>query len=142
MSDLTAERSSTNEALKPLSVPQLFFGTLLHRDINPDSDEPRRLSGIIHKSSTPHEHPPRLLGAMRISKLRLEKSLILLAAGKNLPHSTAIVAVNQFQECLFGPGAGLGRKAKDLSQLGRPDQPVVLQVVGPGAHHRCFRRQP
>ena len=76
------------EALKPLRVPQLFFRTLLNRDIDPDSDEPRRLSGIIHKSSTPDEHPARLLSAMRISKLRLEKSLILLAAGKNLPHGT------------------------------------------------------
>jgi hypothetical protein len=101
------------QTLEPLCVPQLFFSALLNRNINPDSDQPRRPSGIIHKSSTPHEHPARLLRAMRISKLRLEKSLVLLAAAENLPHCVAIVAVNQFKECL-GPGAGLGRKAKDL----------------------------
>ncbi len=129
------------QAFQPLRVPQLFLRALLTGDIDPDSHQPRRFSGIVQISAAAHQHPARLVRAMRIAKLGFEQSLILPAPGKDLPHGFAIVAMNQGEEAFPRPIGRLGRKAEDLRELGRPYEPVILQLIGPGAHHGRFRSQ-
>src|ERR1017187_9187791 len=120
-----AENAKT---LEPLCMSQLFFITLLNRDVDRDSDHLRWPPGFIHISTAPDQHPASIFRGMGIANLDLKRSLIVLAMSKRLLYRIPVVAVNQLQECFRTPSKRLRRKAKKSSQFGRPEQLAVLNI--------------
>ena len=73
------------------------------------------------------------VGAMRIAKLGFEQSLILPAAGEDLPHGLSIVAMNQGEERLPRSHWTIGEKGRRSA----PARPTI-RTGRPAAHwSRC-----